>query len=170
MKKCILITVLLLSLLNLGCSATVQERQEQFQRTKMALDWYQSGDLLSAEQHIQWLHSKEMGTDKSWALLGNIYFRQYRFKAAESAYRKSLALNASDHSVWFNLALLQLRETTNTLMDARVEADSFDTELEVLLKKLLMMQKVRLSDVPEMPTNAPNASLSEPSGVASRAL
>ncbi|AGM35768.1 hypothetical protein K734_04515 [Idiomarina loihiensis GSL 199] len=72
--------------------------------------------------------------------------------------------------MWFNLALLNLRQTTNILMDARVELDTFDGELERLLNQLLKLQQARLNDAPEVPTNAPNASLSEPSGVASRAL
>ncbi|WP_126781978.1 hypothetical protein [Idiomarina ramblicola] len=169
MKTSILIAVLLLSLINQGCSATVEERQVRKQSLEAAVNWYSNGDLLSAEQHLQWLHRKGLGTDKSWALLGNIYFRQYRFKASEPAYWKSLKLNASDKNVWFNLALLNLRQTTNVLMDARVELDTFDGELEKLLNELLRIQKVRLKDVPEV-SNAPNASLSEPSGVASRAL
>lgn len=170
MKTSILIAVLLLSLLNQGCSATVKERQVREQSLETAVGWYRSGDLLSAEQHLQWLHRKGLGTDKSWALLGNIYFRQYRFEASEAAYGKSLKLNASNKSIWFNLALLNLRQTTNVLMDARVELDTFDGELEKLLSELLKLQQARLNDAPEVYINAPSASLSEPSGVASRAL
>lgn len=170
MKTSILIAVLLLSLTNQGCSATVEERQVREQSLESAINWYKDGDLLSAEQHLQWLHRKGLGTDKSWALLGNIYFRQYRFEASESAYGRSLKFNSSDRNVWFNLALLNLRQTTNILMDARVELDTFDGELERLLNQLLKLQQARLNDAPEVPINAPNASLSEPSGVASRAL
>jgi len=170
MKKGTLIAVLLLSLLNQACSATVKERQASESSLETAIEWYKSGDLLSAEQHLQWLHRKGLETDSSWALLGNIYFRQYRFEASESAYSQSLKLNPSDNKVWFNLALLSLRQTTNILMDARVELETFDGELERLLNELLKLQKVRLNDAPEVSTNAPNASLSEPSGVANRAL
>ncbi|MCK7458282.1 tetratricopeptide repeat protein [Idiomarina aminovorans] len=148
MKASLTIAVLLLSLLNLGCSATVQERQTRTKSIESAVEWYKTGDLLSAEQHLQWLHSKGLGTDKSWKLLGNIYFRQYRFQASESAYRNSLKINESDESVWFNLALLNLRQTTNVLMDARAQLDNFDGELEMLLNKLLELQKARLKDTP----------------------
>jgi len=147
MKGIFTIAVLLLSLLNLGCSATVEEQQAKTQSIESAVDWYKTGDLLSAEQHLQWLHRKELGTDKSWKLLGNIYFRQYRFHASESAYRNSIKLNASDKSVWFNLALINLRQTTNILMDARAELDGFDGELEMLLNELLELQKVRVTEV-----------------------
>lgn len=170
MKTSILIAVLLLSLINQGCSATVEEREVREQSLETAINWYRNGDLLSAEQHLQWLHRKGLGTDKSWALLGNIYFRQYRFKASESAYGQSLKLNSSDRKVWFNLALLNLRKTTNILMDARVELEIFDEELERLLNELLRLQQARLNDAPDVPINAPNASLSGLSGVASRAL
>jgi len=47
------------------------------------------------------------------------------------------------------LALLSLRQTTNILMDARVELDTFDGELEILLSELLELQKARLQETPE---------------------
>jgi len=57
-------------------------------------------------------------------------------------------MNAADEEVWFNLALLSLRQTTNILMDARVELDTFDGELEMLLRELLELQKARLHETP----------------------
>tara|TARA_R110000851_G_scaffold310234_2_gene469892 strand:+ start:296 stop:724 length:429 start_codon:yes stop_codon:yes gene_type:complete len=137
-----------LSLVSSGCSTTVQEKLAREQSFESAINWYQTGDLLSAEQHLHWLHKKGLGTDKSWKLLGNIYFRQYRFEASQSAYRNSLKMNAADEEVWFNLALLSLRQTTNILMDARVELDTFDGELEMLLRELLELQKARLHETP----------------------
>ncbi|MBP58352.1 MAG: hypothetical protein CMF07_05065, partial [Idiomarina sp.] len=68
---------------------------------------------------------------------------------SQSAYRNSLKMNAADEEVWFNLALLSLRQTTNILMDARVELDTFDGELEILLSELLELQKARLQETPE---------------------
>ncbi|WP_287816764.1 hypothetical protein, partial [Idiomarina sp.] len=67
-----------MSLVSSGCSTTVQEKLAREQSIESAINWYQTGDLLSAEQHLHWLHKKGLGTDKSWKLLGNIYFRQYR--------------------------------------------------------------------------------------------
>ena len=125
MKRNLTIVVFLLSLVSSGCSTTVQEKLAREQSIESAINWYQTGDLLSAEQHLHWLHKKGLGTDKSWKLLGNIYFRQYRFEASQSAYRNSLKMNAADEEVWFNLALLSLRQTTNILMDARVELDTY---------------------------------------------
>ncbi|WP_417434547.1 hypothetical protein [Idiomarina abyssalis] len=149
MKRNLTIVVFLLSLVSSGCSTTVQEKLAREQSFESAINWYQTGDLLSAEQHLHWLHKKGLGTDKSWKLLGNIYFRQYRFEASQSAYRNSLKMNAADEEVWFNLALLSLRQTTNILMDARVELDTFDGELEILLSELLELQKARLQETPE---------------------
>lgn len=40
MKTSILIAVLLLSLINQGCSATVEERQVREQSTDTAINWY----------------------------------------------------------------------------------------------------------------------------------
>lgn len=148
MKRNLTIVVFLLSLVSSGCSTTVQEKLAREQSIESAINWYQTGDLLSAEQHLHWLHKKGLGTDKSWKLLGNIYFRQYRFEASQSAYRNSLKMNAADEEVWFNLALLSLRQTTNILMDARVKLDTFDGELEMLLRELLELQKARLHDIP----------------------
>ena len=148
MKRNLTIVVFLLSLVSSGCSTTVQEKLAREQSFESAINWYQTGDLLSAEQHLHWLHKKGLGTDKSWKLLSNIYFRQYRFKASQSAYRNSLKMNAADEEVWFNLALLSLRQTTNILMDARVELDTFDGELEMLLRELLELQKARLHETP----------------------
>ncbi len=149
MKRNLTIVVFLLSLVSSGCSTTVQEKLAREQSFESAVNWYQTGDLLSAEQHLHWLHKKGLGTDKSWKLLGNIYFRQYRFEASQSADRNSLKMNAADEEVWFNLALLSLRQTTNILMDARVELDTFDGELEILLSELLELQKAWLQETPE---------------------
>ena len=149
MKRNLTIVLFLLSLVSSVCSTTVQEKLARELSIESAINWYQTGDLLSAEQHLHWLHKKGLGTDKSWKLIGNIYYRQYRFEASQSAYRNSLKMNAADEEVWFNLALLSLRQTTNILMDARVELDTFDGELEILLSELLELQKARLQETPE---------------------
>lgn len=130
-----------------GCSATVSEQKQSLKSFQNAKAWYVTGDLDSAEQHLQWLHNKGLASSQSWALLGNIYFRQYRFEASEKAFLRSLELDASNEDIWFNLALNQLRQTTNTLMDARIELNKVDGQLGNLLDDLLALQKLSLEDI-----------------------
>lgn len=141
MKKYITIVVLLFNMVLLGCSATVSEQKQRVEQLKQATRWYQAGDLTAAEQHLVWLHDNGLATAQSWGMLGNIYFRQYRFKASERAYVRSLELDSGNQDIWFNLALNQLRQTTNTVMDARVELDDLDDGLKELLTQLLALQQ-----------------------------
>ncbi|MBF38476.1 hypothetical protein [Idiomarina sp. UBA4520] len=147
MKIITSIAVLTLIVSLSGCSATVAEQKQSLKSFENAKSWYLSGDLDSAEHHLQWLHSKGLASSQSWALLGNIYFRQYRFEASEQAYLRSLEFDSSNNDIWFNLALNQLRQTTNTLMDARVQLKETDDQLDGLLKDLLALQKLSIEEV-----------------------
>jgi len=138
------LTLLLPLLLIAGCQATVQQYQQQQQTYQAAKDWYLSGDLLAAEQQLNQLHSHQLHSLQSWRLMGNIQFRQQRLDAAENAYRQALSLAPNDKFSWHNLTLVKLRQTTNTLMQARSELGQLDRTNDELLRNLLRLQRVQL--------------------------
>lgn len=127
-----------------GCQSTVAETQEQQQVYEQAKQWYLQGDLLTAEQQLNRLHLRQLDTPQSWRLLGNIQFRQQRLAAAEQAYQQALRYDANDRLSWHNLALVRLRQTTATLMQARAELGELSAGDAVLLDQLLKLQRVAL--------------------------
>lgn len=127
-----------------GCQSTVAETQEQQQVYEQAEQWYLQGDLLTAEQQLNRLHLRQLDTPQSWRLLGNIQFRQQRLAAAEQAYQQALRYDANDRLSWHNLALVRLRQTTATLMQARAELGELSAGDAVLLDQLLKLQRVAL--------------------------
>jgi predicted Zn-dependent protease len=122
----------------------VAETQEQQQVYEQAKQWYLQGDLLTAEQQLNRLHLRQLDTPQSWRLLGNIQFRQQRLAAAEQAYQQALRYDANDRLSWHNLALVRLRQTTATLMQARAELGELSAGDAVLLDQLLKLQRVAL--------------------------
>ncbi len=145
LKLLIRIILLLPSLLLAqGCQSTVAETQEQQQVYEQAKQWYLQGDLLTAEQQLNRLHLRQLDTPQSWRLLGNIQFRQQRLAAAEQAYQQALRYDANDRLSWHNLALVRLRQTTATLMQARAELGELSAGDAVLLDQLLKLQRVAL--------------------------
>ena len=145
LKLLIRIILLLPSLLLAqGCQSTVAETQEQQQVYEQAKQWYLQGDLLTAEQQLNRLHLRQLDTPQSWRLLGNIQFRQQRLAAAEQAYQQALRYDANDRLSWHNLALVRLRQTTATLMQARAELGELSAGDAVLLDQLLKQQRVAL--------------------------
>ncbi|AVJ55613.1 hypothetical protein C5610_04405 [Idiomarina sp. OT37-5b] len=120
------------------------ETQEQQQVYEQAKQWYLQGDLLTAEQQLNRLHLRQLDTPQSWRLLGNIQFRQQRLAAAEQAYQQALRYDANDRLSWHNLALVRLRQTTATLMQARAELGELSAGDAVLLDQLLKLQRVAL--------------------------
>ncbi len=144
--KLLIRIILLLSSLLLahGFQSTVAETQEQQQVYEQAKQWYLQGDLLTAEQQLNRLHLRQLDTPQSWRLLGNIQFRQQRLAAAEQAYQQALRYDANDRLSWHNLALVRLRQTTATLMQARAELGELSAGDAVLLDQLLKLQRVAL--------------------------
>lgn len=137
--------ILLLPLILLSaCQATVAQHQQQQQVYDNAKQWYLRGDLLTAEQQLNQLHASGLASLDSWRLMGNIHFRQHRLQAAEQAYREALTLAANDPLSWHNLSLVKLRQTTDTLMQARSQLQELSDEDQGLLRKLLQLQRVQL--------------------------
>ncbi|WP_404402437.1 tetratricopeptide repeat protein [Idiomarina seosinensis] len=122
----------------------MEQIHQQYQVYDQALYWYQQGDLLSAEQRLNQLHSRHLQTPESLQLLGHIHFRQQRLQAAEKAYAAAIKLDADDALNWHNLALVRLRLTTATLMSARTQLGHLEPDDEQLLTTLLRLQRASL--------------------------
>lgn len=137
--------ILLLPLILLSaCQATVAQHQQQQRIYDTAKQWYLRGDLLTAEQQLNQLHTLGLASLDSWRLLGNIHFRQQRLQAAEQAYGQALTIAPDDPFSWHNLSLVKLRQTTDTLMQARSQLHELSNEDQELLRQLLRLQRVQL--------------------------
>lgn len=141
-----LMSILVLPLIALlsACQATMQQLEQQQYVLQQAQQWYQQGDLLTAEQQLNQLHLHNLHTPQSWRLLGNIHFRQQRMEAAERAYLEALKLEPGNATSWHNLAIVRLRLTTSTLMSARAQLGGLEENDALLLDTLLKLQRVRL--------------------------
>ncbi|RUO80504.1 hypothetical protein CWI84_05455 [Idiomarina tyrosinivorans] len=107
-----------------------------------AKNWYRQGDLDSAESVLLQLQRKQQGSAESDFLLANIYFRQQRLAAAKKQYERVLAQQSNHQRAWHNLALTQLRLTTDTLMRARVALMQLPEADQQLLQVLLKLQRI----------------------------
>lgn len=76
---------------------------------------FREARLLDAEVLYRELSYTNPTLPEIWLRLGSIYVRQGQLEAAGRAYRDGMRIHAEDGRLWFNLALVQLRQATETL-------------------------------------------------------
>lgn len=101
---------------------------------------YEQGDMHKSES----LWRQLVGVHAELAIvhqyLGHISFRFGRWQEAYSHYQSSLALDAEQPHLWHNLAVIRLRQATETLLKAQQYQPLADDEK--LLAQLLKMQRM----------------------------
>ncbi|RUO25351.1 hypothetical protein CWE09_01035 [Aliidiomarina minuta] len=121
-------------LLMSGCvSSAVNSRPSELRAT--AQQAYYAGDLITAEGLLrQALDYNDKDAD-SWFLLGNIYLRTQQYVAAQNAYQRAARLKPEQAEIWHNLALIHIRQATQTLLEGRRHVDdTFNPLLDWLLQ------------------------------------
>lgn len=100
---------------------------------------YSAGDLITAEGLLREALELHAQDADSWFLLGNIYLRTRQYAAAERAYREAARLKPEQHQIWHNLAVIHIRQATQTLLEGQRHVDH---DFEPLLGWLLQVQGV----------------------------
>lgn len=129
-----------------GCQSTPSQsfHVNPMQLRQAAQIAYQQGDLLSAESMLlknTALFEKDVD---SWFLLGNLYLRTAQYSAAQRAYLHASKYRPEQPEIWHNLALVYLRQATQSLLEGQLHSDA---EFEPLLSWLLHMQGAQSTPV-----------------------
>ncbi|MGX5914409.1 tetratricopeptide repeat protein [Aliidiomarina sp. Khilg15.8] len=134
-------TLLVVALLVLtsGCASTSVSHTRPAELRSTAEYAYRAGDLISAEGLLREALSHHARDADSWFLLGNIYLRTRQYAAAENAYRQAAQLKPEQAQIWHNLAIIHIRQATQTLLEGQRHVDD---DFEPLLGWLLQVQGV----------------------------
>jgi cytochrome c-type biogenesis protein CcmH/NrfG len=100
---------------------------------------YRAGDLITAEGLLREALQLRAEDADSWFLLGNIYLRTRQYAAAERAYREAARWKPEQQQIWHNLAVIHIRQATQTLLEGQRHVDH---DFEPLLGWLLQVQGV----------------------------
>lgn len=105
-----------------GCAATPlapvpgkTDLRAQLDRADRAL---REARLLDAEILYRNLTREHPALPDVWLRLGNIYARQSQNLAAVRAYKEGLRYRPHDGRIWYNLAVVQLKQAVETLESA----------------------------------------------------
>lgn len=101
---------------------------------------YEQGDMHKSESLWRQLVSAHTELAIVHQYLGHISFRFGRWQEAYSHYQSSLALEPQQPHLWHNLAVIRLRQATETLIRAQQYQPLADDEK--LLAQLLRMQRM----------------------------
>lgn len=86
--------------------------RQRMERADLAL---REARLIDAEILYRDLTRTHPNLPDVWLRLGNIYVRQGQLEAADRAYRDGMRHAGDDGRLWFNLAVVQLRQAAETL-------------------------------------------------------
>ncbi|MCH1926571.1 tetratricopeptide repeat protein [Shewanella sp. C32] len=115
------ITLISLCILLTACASTQNKQQTNISFTeqlKVAEEAYTEARLTDAETQYLQLTLTNPEYKEAWFKLGNIYARQGRYEASIRCYEKVLALDNQDGKAWFNLAVVKLNQSRQTLQQA----------------------------------------------------
>jgi cytochrome c-type biogenesis protein CcmH/NrfG len=97
---------------------------------------YANNDWLTSEKHYSQLISSGSGQAHHWYRLGNIYAYTGRPDAAIVAYREAIRLQPDMPEAWYNLGLIQLKQSAWSLGQLQLHAGN-DPETAGQGKRLL---------------------------------
>ncbi len=130
-----LITLIIITLLfNLtACSqAWVKEENEEISKTDLleiqtqANTDYLNDDLQASEKGYQILIQEMPAIALNWFRLGNIYVRTNRPNAAINLYREAVIRDPKYAKAWYNLSIVQLKQTAYSLNEMILYTDIND--------------------------------------------
>ncbi|MEC4766142.1 tetratricopeptide repeat protein [Halomonas sp. CUBES01] len=115
--------------------------REQLKKADEAL---KEARLMDAEILYREITSEHPDLPNVWLKLGNIYARQGRNEAAIRTYDEGLKYQRDDGRIWYNLAVIQMKEAIETLEDASRVLESDNAQLpriELLHESLLNVSR-----------------------------
>ncbi len=87
---------------------------------------YQNNDLQLSEQHYETLIKELPEEALHWFRLGNIYVRTNRPYAAMNLYREAVIRDPKFAKAWYNLGVVQLKQTAFSLNEMLIYTDKTD--------------------------------------------
>ena len=100
--------------------------QDMFEIQRRADQAYQDNDLASAEKDYETLIKVSPEIASHWFRLGNIYVRTNRPVAAINLYREAVLRDPTFSKAWFNLSIVQLKQTAYSLNEMLIYVDESD--------------------------------------------
>ena len=107
-----------------------QPEQDLFELQNRADEAYENDDLLKAEKDYETLIKAMPENAKHWFRLGNIYVRTNRPVAAINLYREAVLRDPTFSKAWFNLSVVQLKQTAYSLNEMLIYVDKEDPMYE----------------------------------------
>ena len=130
MNKTIIVLLLLTNLS--GCNLTgVKETEEtpkvDFLALKEEADFaYLNNDMVTSERNYKILVQEIPGEALFWFRLANVYVRTNRPDAAISLYREAVIRDPEFSKAWYNLGIVQLKQTAFSLNEMLIYTDRND--------------------------------------------
>ena len=100
--------------------------QDMFEIQRRADQAYEDNDLVSAEKDYETLIKVSPEIASHWFRLGNIYVRTNRPVAAINLYREAVLRDPTFSKAWFNLSIVQLKQTAYSLNEMLIYVDKND--------------------------------------------
>lgn len=160
------ILVIVLMALQLSACATGGERYGQLlpdesratpelallnQRARLA---DAGGDAAQAEALYKSVLRQTPNDTETWFRLGNLYARHNRAEEAATAYERTLVSDNSHVRAWHNLAIIRLRQSYASLLQAQILVDDNDalaTRIDTALEELSKLPMLENEPRPRAP-------------------
>ena len=103
-----------------------QPQEDLFEIQAQADEAYQANKYALAEEKYEMLIKASPENAKNWFRLGNIYVRTNRPVAAINLYREAVLRDPTFSKAWFNLSIVQLKQTAYSLNEMLIYVDKND--------------------------------------------
>ena len=87
---------------------------------------YENNDLVASEKNYEILIKELPEEAEYWFRLGNIYVRTNRPQAAISLYREAVLRDPQFAKAWYNMGIVQLKQTAFSLNEMLIYTDKQD--------------------------------------------
>ena len=139
--KSLLIIGLLLNLTACNMSAVKEENKKVSKNDLIKIKEeteaaYLNDDLVMSEKGYEILVNNIPSDASYWFRLANIYAQTNRQVAAINLYREALVRDAKNSKAWYNLSVIQLKQTAHSLNEMLIYTDA-DDPLHAKAKKML---------------------------------
>ena len=103
-----------------------EPKQDLFELQKQAEASYLNDDMVASERDYQILIQELPAVALNWYRLGNIYVRTNRPNAAIGLYREAVLRDPKFASAWYNLSIVQLKQTAYSLNEMLIYTEEND--------------------------------------------
>lgn len=143
-------SLILLVITLTGCATTEQIEEtpkvDLFELKAQADAAYLADDLEASERDYQVLVEELPEEAIHWFRLGNIYVRTNRPSAAVNLYREAVLRNPEYGKAWYNLSIVQLKQTAYSLNEMLLYTDISDPLHNKAQKMLQGIQSIIKQD------------------------